>query len=128
MSLNNTANLSLQNVCVCVRSMHAQSCPTLQPHGPQSARVLCAWDFSGKNTGVGSCFLLQGIFPTQGSNQRLLCLLHWQVDSLRLESPGKSVYMCAREGMVTHSSILAWRIPWTEELVAKVYRVTKCWT
>ena len=26
----------------------------------------------------GLPFLLQGIFPTQGSNPRLLCLLHWQ--------------------------------------------------
>ena len=26
-------------------------------------------------------FLLQGIFPTQGSNLRLLCLLHWQAGS-----------------------------------------------
>ena len=32
-----------------------------------------------------SChFLLQGIFPTQGSNPRLLCLLHWQGVSLPL--------------------------------------------
>ena len=41
----------------------------------------------GKNTGVGCHFLLQGIFPTQGSNLRLL---HWQVDSSSLshqESP-----------------------------------------
>ena len=30
----------------------------------------------------GCHFLLQGIFPTQGSNPHLLCLLHWQVDSL----------------------------------------------
>ena len=30
----------------------------------------------------GSRFLLQGIFPTQGSNPHLLWLLHWQVDSL----------------------------------------------
>ena len=29
-------------------------------------------------------FLLQGIFPTQGSNLHLLQLLHWQVDSLHL--------------------------------------------
>ena len=34
-----------------------------------------------KNTGVGCHFLLQGIFPTPGSN---LSLLHWQVDSLPL--------------------------------------------
>ena len=33
------------------------------------------------------------------------------------------------EGMVTHSSILAWRIPWTENPGgAKVHRVTKSQT
>ena len=31
-----------------------------------------------KNTGVGCHALLQGIFPTQGLNQHLSCLLHWQ--------------------------------------------------
>ena len=35
-------------------------------------------DFPGKNTGVGCHFLLQGIFPTQGSNPYLL---HWQWNS-----------------------------------------------
>ena len=36
---------------------------TLWPHG------LCnSWDSPGQNTGVDSCSLLQGIFPTQGSN------------------------------------------------------------
>ena len=29
------------------------------------------WDSSGQNTGVGSCFLLQESFPTQGSNPGL---------------------------------------------------------
>ena len=33
-------------------------------------------DFPNKNAGMGCHFLLQGIFPTQGSNLRLLCLLH----------------------------------------------------
>ena len=32
---------------------------------------------------------LQGIFPTQGSNSRLLCLLHWQAGSLPLVPPEK---------------------------------------
>ena len=36
-------------------------------------------DSPGKNIGVGCCALLQGIFPTQGSNPHLLGLLHWQV-------------------------------------------------
>ena len=36
----------------------------------------------GKNTGVGCHFFLQEIFPTKGPNPCLLCLLHWQADSL----------------------------------------------
>ena len=36
--------------------------------------------FPSKNIEVGCHFLLQGIFPTQRSNPRLLCLLHWQAD------------------------------------------------
>ena len=46
---------------------------SLRFHGLQSTRILCPWDFPGKNTGVGCHFLLQGIFPTQGYNS---CLLH----------------------------------------------------
>ena len=34
--------------------------------------LLCPWNSPGKNTGVGSHSLLQGIFLTQGSNQGLL--------------------------------------------------------
>ena len=50
----------------------AQSCPTLwDPHGLQPATLLCPWDSPGKNTGVGCHALLQGIFPTQGSNPGL---------------------------------------------------------
>ena len=36
--------------------------------------LLCPWDFSGKNTGVGCYFLLQGIFLTQGSNPCVCCV------------------------------------------------------
>ena len=39
-----------------------------RPYGLQPARLLCLWDSPGKNTGVGSNSLLQGIFLTQGSN------------------------------------------------------------
>ena len=49
---------------------------SLRPYGLQPTRLLCLWAFSGKNTGVGCHFLLQGIFSTQGSNPRLLGLLH----------------------------------------------------
>ena len=40
---------------------------SLQPHGLYSP-----WNSPGQNTRVGSCSLLQGIFPTQGSNSGLL--------------------------------------------------------
>ena len=43
-----------------------------RPRGLQPARLLCPWDSPGKNTGVGSHFLLQGIFPAQGWNLGLL--------------------------------------------------------
>ena len=59
----------------------------MRPHGLQPARLLCPWNYPGKNTGVGCHFLLNGIFLIQGSNP---CLLHWQVGSLplhHLESP-----------------------------------------
>ena len=46
-------------------------------------------DSPDKNTGVGCHALLQGIFPTQGSNPHLLRLLHWQTGSLPLSPPGK---------------------------------------
>ena len=45
---------------------------SLQPHGLQSARLLCPRDSPGKNTRVGCQALLQGIFPTQGPNPGLL--------------------------------------------------------
>ena len=34
----------------------------------QPARLLCPWNSLGQTTGVGSRSLLQGIFPSQGSN------------------------------------------------------------
>ena len=73
--------LILRKCCCLV----AKSCPTLlRPYGLWSTtRLLCPWDFPGKNTGVGCHFLLQRIFPIQGSNR------HWQADSLPLSHKGK---------------------------------------
>ena len=86
--------------------MHAkllQSCPyALQSssHVPTDCAIL--WtvqryrlellyprDSPGNSTGAGCHDLLQGIFPTQGSNPRLLHLLHSQAGSLPLVLPGK---------------------------------------
>ena len=45
------------------------------------SRLHCPWNSPGKNTGVGDHALLQGIFPTQGSNPDLLHLPHLQAGS-----------------------------------------------
>ena len=59
-----------------------------------TARRLCPWDSPGKNTGVGCHSLLQGIVPTQGLKQQLLCPLHWLVHPLPLAPPGKPCILC----------------------------------
>ena len=47
------------SVSVCLVT---KSCPTfLIPHGLQPARLLCSWDFPGKNTGEDCYFLLHVI-------------------------------------------------------------------
>jgi len=94
-----------------------------------ACQFLCPWDSPGKNNGMGCHFLLQGIFLTQGSNLHLLCLLHWQVDSILKTMTQMVKNLPAMQetwiqplgwkdplekGMATHSSILACRIPWTE--------------
>ena len=72
-------------LCVCSVVSNCEWPPGLQP-----ARLFCPWDSPGKNNPVGCHFLLQRIFLTQESNSRLLCLLHWQVDSFTTTLPGKS--------------------------------------
>ena len=80
---NIQSTMVCEYVWVCECFSHSVMSNSLQPHGLQLARFLCPWDFPGKNTGVGFHFLLQGIFPTQGSNPGLLhcrqilyCLSH----------------------------------------------------
>ena len=63
---------------------------SLELHGLQATRLLCPWNFPGKNTGVGCHLFLQGMFLTQGLN---LCFLQWQADSLPLSHLGSPVYM-----------------------------------
>ena len=72
-------------LCVCV---HAQLCLTLCNPMDLSMGVFRQEYWSGLP------FFLQGTFPTKGSKLQLLCLLHWQVDSLplnHLESPMISI-------------------------------------
>ena len=72
-------------------------------HGLQHSRLLCSWDFSGRNTGVGCYFLLQRSNPH---------FLHWQapanagnVGNVGL-TPGSGRSL--EKEVTTHFSILAW--------------------
>ena len=50
-----------------------KSCPILLcPHRLEPVRLLCLWDFPGKNIRVGCCLLPQCMFQNQESNLHLL--------------------------------------------------------
>ena len=101
-------NGSLFVVCSVSRSVVPDS---LRPHGLQPTRLFCLWDFPGKDTGVGCHFLLQGIFPTQGSNPGLL---HCRRIPYRLSYKG-SPFLWAPFG--EGARILEWvAIPFSRDL------------
>ena len=64
------------SLCGCVYVCVSVSCSvvsnSLWPRGLQPTRLLCPWNYPGKNTGLSSHSLLQGIFPTQELNLGLL--------------------------------------------------------
>ena len=64
----------------------------------------CSLPDSWKNNQVGCHFLLQGIFPTQGLNLHLLCLLPWQVGCLPL-SPLSLSFSSVRFSSVSQSCL-----------------------
>ena len=77
--------LIMSNALVCARS-----CLTLQTYGLYPTETPLSKGFSGKNTGVGCHFLLQGIILMQVLK---LHLLHWQADSFTTEQLGKPDHM-----------------------------------
>ena len=100
----------------------------LWPHGLQPARVLCPWNFPGKNTGVGCHFPLRG---SSWPRDQTLIFLNWQVGSLPLRHLAQPACQCRRpkrrkrcrfyiwDGKISWrrswQPILSWRIPWAEE-------------
>ena len=67
------------------------------------------WDFPGKNTAVGCHFLLQSIFPTQGSNSHLLHCRNisygWATKEVRIKFQFSSVQSL--------SHVWLFATPWT---------------
>ena len=72
------------------RTQSLQSCWTLWRYGPCPTRFLYWWNSPGKNTGMCCQALLLGIFPTQGSNPRVLLLFSRSVVSDSLRPHGKT--------------------------------------
>ena len=98
---NECANvcITMENVCLlwtkffCGSMWFCVSCSvvsdSLRSHGLYPTRLLCPWNSPGKNTGVVCCSLLQGIFPTQGSNPGLL---HCRQILYHLSHKGSPIY------------------------------------
>ena len=61
--------------------------------------------FQGKSTGVGCHFLLQGIFPTQGSNPGLLSC---RQTLLPFEPPEKSITISTNTEILNTSGLQVW--------------------
>ena len=72
LGLEVSAYMRAKSLKLCLTLCHTMDCspPGSSVHGILQARAL-EW-----------VAILQGIFPTQGLNPCLLCLLHWQVGSL----------------------------------------------
>ena len=79
---------NLNPYCLVQASSVSKSCLTLCDPMDNSLPGSSVHEIS--HVRVGYHFLLQGIFPTQGSNLRLLCLPHWQEDSLPMNHLGSS--------------------------------------
>ena len=73
-SLTTPQRLNLESPRVYLCAQVLSSVRSFVTLGLQPTRLLYPRDFSGRNTVVGCHFLLQGMFPTQGSNSCLLCL------------------------------------------------------
>ena len=91
--------------CVCA------VCPvmsdSLQCYGLEPARLLCSWDFPGKNIAVGCHFLIAAyqVVHILSCGQNI-----WSSIIFRIEP-----YFILEKAMAPHSSTPAWKITWTEE-------------
>ena len=92
-----------------------QSCPAFC-NPVDCTRLLCPWDSPGKNTGVGSHSLLQGIFPVLGIEPGPPAL---QADSLpsELHGPTPNSYVMPRT-LIRH--------PPANSLIALIQQFSKC--
>ena len=93
---------------------------SLRPHSLQPARLLCAWNCPGRNTGVGCHSLFQGIFSTQGLNpglphcRQILYHLSHQgspKDHVCVKVSVSHVQLFATPGTAAHQPPFSWNSP-----------------
>ena len=102
--LKNKQNLYRQNsVLYCAMFSHSVMSNSSWPHGLYPTRLLCPWDFPGKNTGVGFHFLLQWTFLTRELNWGLL---HRRRILYQLSYQGSP--NCVSEGIFPQSTSICW--------------------
>ena len=102
--LKNKQNLNRQNsVLYYAMLSHSVVSSSSRLHGVYPTRLLCPWDFPGKNTGVGFHFLLLWIFLTGELNGGLLHC-RWILYQLSYQgSPN-----CVSEGIFPQSTSICW--------------------
>ena len=82
---------------------------SLRPYGLWPTRLLCSWDFPGKNTGVGCHLLLQENLPNPGIKP--VCPVFLAL-TLTTEPPGKP-YQNSESEMKSLSCVRLFATPWT---------------
>ena len=115
------------HACMLSHFSHVRLCATLWTISSQGSSV--HWILQAQILELGCHAFHQGIFPTQGSNLSLLCLLYWQADSLPPAPPERPQF-----------SVISWALcilcyqysclenPTDREAwQAAVHRVTQSW-
>ena len=105
---------------------HDKSHPDLTLCDPMD-RLLRPRDFLGKSTGVGCHFLLQGFFPTQGSNPGLP---HCRQMLYRLSHQGSPDYSVSspKSGLCLGTAIYdpGWDFGVSKGLIGYIFKGIKC--
>ena len=102
-----------------MRAQLLQLCPALCDPKAIACQTPLSMGFSRQEYWSGLPCPLPGNLPDPGTEP---AIQETRVQSLGHKDP-------LEEGMASHSSILAWRIPWTEEPdEAVVHSITKSWT
>ena len=89
-----------------------------------NARLLCPWNFPGKNIGVGFHFHLQGIFPPRDWTwvSCIFCIGRWVVYQLgHQRSPIKHIIADKQVNNVAKSNILKLNIVFLKEININIH-------